>query len=324
MTLSPRTQLTAQSLLLLLLASFLPTAHAAEAPADHDRRLASNSKMTVTLGDFRADLLRLPPELRGQVLVSQRRVAAVIFNVLKAKTFAAEARKLGLDKDPLNARAIALNADRVLTAMYIDHIKAQAEREFEAKIEGHTRHANDLYRSQPDRYTTPEEIHAAHILLGTTRDKAQARALAEKLRAEILAGADFAKLAREHSDDPGSKDKGGDLGFFEAKTMVQSFGDAALTLTAANPISPIVESRFGLHLIKFIDRKSPRRKTFDEVKKEILAEQRQKFVNDAIAESQKAFNEDPSIEVDDQAFEALHLKLTPEMLRAAGAVTPNQ
>jgi len=304
----------------LLLSLFSPSARSADAAEDLDRRLASTKSATVTIGDFRADLVRLPEELRGQVLVSERRVASVVQNLLKAKTLAAEARKLGLDKDPINARAIALGTDRVLTALYYDYVNAKARKEFDANIEAHTRRAADIYRVKAEQYFEPERVHAAHILIDAKkRGREEALALAQKLRVQIAAGADFAVLAKEHSDDPGSKAQGGDLGFFEAKTMVKGFAEEAFRLSAKEPLSAPVETRFGFHIIKFIDRKPARTKTFDEVKGAILAELKQQFAAEALTEHQREFLADASLEVDEKALDSLHLKLTPEMLRAAAA-----
>ncbi len=304
----------------LLLGHVLHPTYAAEDARDLDRPLAKTQSTTVTIGDFRADLMRLPEELRGEVLVSERRLASVIQNVLKAKTLAAEARRLGLDKDPLNARAIALGTDRVLTALYFDYVNAKARKEFDANLEGHTRRAKDIFAVKADQYIEPEQMRAAHILIEAKKpSRDQARALADKLRAELAAGADFAELAKVHSDDPGSKSRGGDLGFFEAKAMVKPFADEAFRLSAKEPLSSVIETQYGFHIIKFLDRKPARQKTFDEVKGTILAGLKQQYAAEALTAHQRDFLADTSLVVDEKAFESIHLKLTPELLRAAAA-----
>ncbi len=103
-----------------------------------------------------------------------------------------------------------------------------------------------------DRRPARGEIGARHILIGTsdTVSPDSARAVVEGLRARVLAGEDFAGLAREYSDDPGSGARGGDLGTFGRGRMVPPFEEAAFGLSAVGDLSGPVESRFGVHLIQ--------------------------------------------------------------------------
>ncbi|MEZ4223244.1 MAG: peptidylprolyl isomerase [Polyangiaceae bacterium] len=105
----------------------------------------------------------------------------------------------------------------------------------------------------------PERIAAAHILIQyrgakrarkeTVRSKEQARSLAERLLAELCAGADFAAMAAEYSDEPGSGERGGSLGHFRRGMMVKPFEQAAFSL-GVGEFSGVVESEFGFHLVR--------------------------------------------------------------------------
>lgn len=100
------------------------------------------------------------------------------------------------------------------------------------------------------------KIQAAHILVSFMNqdgdvDSAAARAKIEEVAAKLKQGEDFAELAKEYSDDTGTKERGGDLGFFERRMMVQPFDEAAFNLEVGE-ISDIVETQFGYHIIKLL------------------------------------------------------------------------
>ena len=120
-----------------------------------------------------------------------------------------------------------------------------------------------------DRYKTPEQIRASHILV---KDKATA----EKILAQLKNGADFAALAKKYSQDPGTKDKGGDLGWFSRGQMVKEFADAAFALKNIGDISGIVKTSYGYHIIKLTGRKPAHTPTLDEVKDKV----RQDYINE--------------------------------------------
>lgn len=95
-------------------------------------------------------------------------------------------------------------------------------------------------------YEQKEQVRASHILVD---DEATAKEVKEKL----AAGADFAELAKQYSND-GSKDKGGDLGYFTKDKMVEAFSKAAFSLEV-NGISDPVKTQYGYHIIKVVDKK---------------------------------------------------------------------
>lgn len=127
------------------------------------------------------------------------------------------------------------------------------------------------YDENISQYQEPEQVRARHILLRVDpADKsaeANAKAKIEQLalRAEKE---DFAQLAKENSEDPGSKDKGGDLGYFSRERMVKEFADAAFA-TATGKISAPIKSDFGYHLIKVEDHKPAQTRPFEEVQNDL-------------------------------------------------------
>ncbi len=131
----------------------------------------------------------------------------------------------------------------------------------------------------------PGEARASHILISTQNaagdeEKAAARRKAEEiLEAARKPDADFAALAKEHSDCP-SKENGGDLGGFPRYgRMVEPFAEVAFALEPGQ-ISDIVETRFGYHIIKLAEKRMPQESSLEEVKDQIRSELEEKAVQD--------------------------------------------
>lgn len=122
----------------------------------------------------------------------------------------------------------------------------------------------EFYETNKQYMTTPLEVKASHILVAT---EDEAKAILQQLKD----GADFATLAKEKSTDPGSKDNGGDLGFFGTGMMVPEFEQAAFALKVGE-LSDIVKTQHGYHIIKVTERKEESTPTYEE-KKDELTEQ---------------------------------------------------
>lgn len=128
------------------------------------------------------------------------------------------------------------------------------------------------YEANKDKLNVPEEVKASHILIkvsdkATPEQKKTAKEKIDALRAKLMSGEDFTKLAKENSED-GSATNGGDLGYFRKGEMVKPFEDTAFGL-AKDQISPVIETQFGYHIIKVLDKKAAHTLTYDEVSKDI-------------------------------------------------------
>ncbi|QHW31498.1 peptidylprolyl isomerase [Paenibacillus rhizovicinus] len=120
-------------------------------------------------------------------------------------------------------------------------------------------------------YDQPEQVRASHILVAT-------QAEADAIMKQLKAGADFAKLAKEKSIDAGSKDAGGDLGYFGKGVMIPEFEKAAFSLKVGVLGGP-VKTEFGYHIIKVTDHKAAKAAKFEDKEAEIRA----KLVRDKVS-----------------------------------------
>lgn len=140
-----------------------------------------------------------------------------------------------------------------------------------------------LYEQNQERYRVPERVRARHILLKTTekpKDEIPAiRAKAESLLKQIQSGGDFAKLAQENSEDPGSATKGGELGWITRGQTVKNFEQSAFSLKPGQ-ISGIIETEYGFHIIQVEEKEEPHVRPFAEVKNELAAESKRQQTYD--------------------------------------------
>ena len=155
--------------------------------------------------------------------------------------------------------------------------------------------ARKFYESNQSRYQEPERRRASHILIQAAEGadaatKAAAKAKAEQILTEVRkAPGKFADLARQHSQDPGSGQNGGDLGPFTRDMMVKPFSDAVWSMKPGD-ISGLVESQFGFHIIRLDGVISGAKMGFDVVKGEILQTLRQQEAQRRFAEVAERFS----------------------------------
>ena len=253
---------------------------------DRYKKLLASSKMTTT--DFennvRNDLLQT------KILAHLSRFARISDSELKDR--------FAFDNDQLKLEYVAFSADGFRSSGPV------AEEELKLFFEGHKqayltepqvklryltflneqalsatqlseKEIEQYYNRNPDKFSTPEQRQARHILLRSDpKDSGELQAAKRKKLETILAlakaGKDFSQLAKEHSEDASGKN-GGDLGFFSKEQMVPPFADAAFALKEGE-ISTIVETQFGLHLIKLEKIKPAQVTTLAAAREQISAE----------------------------------------------------
>ncbi len=151
------------------------------------------------------------------------------------------------------------------------------------------------YRRHLTEFEIPEQVEASHILIRVPEDAGdeaieEKRALAENVRGEVQSGEDFAELARKHSEDQGSAEQGGNLGYFARGIMVPAFEEAAFGLEPGE-VSEIVRTPFGFHIIKVTGRLEAGIKPLDDVLEQVEQGLRQEKARQmAIEKAMDAYN----------------------------------
>jgi peptidyl-prolyl cis-trans isomerase C len=228
---------------------FLRFAAAEEKPGD--TVVATVNGQPITESDLRfaenelgGEIANLPPEVKRRALAEY-----LIDNELFAK--AAEETKISAT--PEYEQQMRYLKRRVLRELYFDKTLKGKIGEDEAK---------KIYTEKIAQLKPEEEIEARHILVDSEEK-------AKELHTKIVAGADFAQLAKENSTDTGSKDQGGVLGYFGHGQMVPEFEAAAFKLEKGQVSEP-VHTNFGWHIIKVDDRRKKEPPSFAAVKDTIL------------------------------------------------------
>ncbi len=231
----------------------------------------------------------VPPDKRDEVLrgVLDQLVA---YHLLAQE---ARARKIPIADADVDARLAEIRKSfpteeafkQGITAqgLTVDQLKLQAKTSLEvakvidaavnAKAAVQDPEVKAFYDQNLERFKQGDSVHAAHILIGvpqtaTPEQKAEAKAKAATILKTVKAGGDFATMARANSQDPGSAQNGGDLGFFPKGQMTPAFEEAAFKLKPGT-VSALVETPFGFHIIKVIERRGPRTAPFAEVSGQI-------------------------------------------------------
>jgi peptidyl-prolyl cis-trans isomerase D len=183
-----------------------------------------------------------------------------------------------------------------------------------------------FYEERVSQFQIPEERSTRHILIAVDESADEdtinkAREKANDIRQKLTDGGDFAKLAEEFSDDPGSSQLGGDIGFFGRGNLDPEYEKTMFALKEGEISEPVLSS-FGFHIIKLEEIRAEKSKSFEEVKDELIADYRKniaerKFFDEAEKLTTLAY-EVPTTLADAAGAVGLEIKTTPLFSRSGG------
>ncbi|MFT4629301.1 MAG: peptidyl-prolyl cis-trans isomerase D [Arenicella sp.] len=279
-----------------------------------DRRLqqvtTGYEESALVLADEMRALLDIQTEMRSfDVIILKPEAYAQDIQVSDAAIaeYYAENQDSFLSEEQLSLSYLELNIDQISAAIEVDEDELLA-----------------IYEQNVESYISEEKRATRHILLSTNSGENEAVQLAkaQSLIAELADGGDFAALATANSQDPGSAARGGSLGLVERDQMVAEFEKATFAL-AQNEISEPIKSQFGYHVIQVTAVNLPEQQSFDEVKFDLMGEERDRLAEEMLLEKvdqlrDLAFEQPDNL---DQAAEELDLTiLTTELFdRNTGA-----
>jgi peptidyl-prolyl cis-trans isomerase C len=265
--------------------------------------LVQGKGIAITVQDLEAEAQRIPADVRAIVLSRPANVKRMASDLYVLRSMAQMAQQQGWERKPAVAAALQVARDKVLSDTWLAELEAKNMPSAEA-LESQAR---NIYKAKPERFKADEQVRARHILIAGKG--AEARTQAEQLLEELKKGTDFATLAKERSADKSSGARGGDLGYFGRGRMVPEFDQAAFALQKPGDLSGVVESQFGLHIIRLEERRPAGIKPFDEVRDELINEIRASAAQDTRSSAAEKIRLDAVI--DDSAAEAFSSKNAP-------------
>ncbi len=217
----------------------------------NDAVVAKINNEKITLSEFNERLKDYPALAHAGGNIDLQTKKGFLDNLVVRELLYQDAIKNGMDKDKETASFIEEMKKRVVVERFF-------KKEVDEKAKVNEEELKKYYNEHPEEAKNPVDVRAAHILVKTKEE-------ADMIKGKIRSGAKFEDMAKTYSIDPGSRVKGGDLGFFSKGMMVPEFEETAFKLKKGE-VSDIIQTRFGFHIIKLLDKKEGKTQGFEEVK----------------------------------------------------------
>lgn len=299
----------------LLIACLLAgSVFAADLPPDV---LVKSRWTQLTRADFDAALTRVPEKLRAEFTTSPKRVQGVLNNLLVTKTLAAQARAHGTRPATAFPKGVGTDSERALAAGELRRIETDAARDFDTNKAAFEAKARESYELDRAKYRAPEEVRISDIAV-EIKDRGDAAALAraKEARQHLVAGEDFAKVAREYSDDATTREQGGALPFVSRDRLAKPYADGVFALKRTGEISEPIKGPSAWHVVRLEERRPARQRAFDEVRDALMQQLRQRYVAEQRDLRIKEINTDDTLQVNQPAIDALVTHVDPALLDA--------
>jgi peptidyl-prolyl cis-trans isomerase C len=267
------------------------------AAAENDPVIAKAGDYVLKMSDLNRVISYYPADKQKYLQDNPTQKVTLIKRMLEVRIISSIAKKEGFDNTAEMKEQLGYVADDFISREYLN-------KAFAKDITVSDEDMKQYYAGNKEKFKAPEQVRARHILVhvsskATDEEKKKAKEKIRELRERLIKGEDFAKLASEYSDDPGTKKRGGDTDYFARGKMVKPFENAAFSLKPGE-ISDIVETKFGYHIIKVEDHKAARTMGFEEVraaigdylKNEQINSRASKFISDASSKAGMEIFED--------------------------------
>jgi peptidyl-prolyl cis-trans isomerase C len=263
-------------------------AHASQKPEELAETLAKVDDVTITVGEFQERINQQSPYVRARY-TSLERKKEFLDNLVRFEVLAKEAQRKGLDKDPEVVRTMKQVMIQKLLKDEFDKHHQEDITDGECKT---------YYDAHPEEYNKPEEVRVSSILV---KDMATAKKVLGDARIKGVDNQQFRNLVAEYSQDLATKDRGGDLRYFDANTkdVPKPIVDAAFKLQTLGDVSEPIKTPAGVVILKATGRRKALTRSFDEVKQQIRNKLYRDKRTDAMEQYVKNLRDKANIKIDE-------------------------
>lgn len=265
---------------------------------------------------------QLNPYLKSRYNTPEKK-EELVRKIIEGEVLARYAMKKGSVQDPVLLTKLKSTIARHYSSSVL---KGEIEEALKVSEEDMKKY----FEENKDKYIQPAKMKASHILIKVEENAPEeewkkAKAKANKVYNEVMKKKDdpkaFAQLVKKHSDDPGSKRRGGDVGYFakteEGGRMVKEFSDTAFNLEKVGNISEIVKSKFGYHIIKLTGKRERVEKSFADVKNRIESSLKSERRKDAYQNTLDKIKKDMNFSLNKEAVAKLDLGVSEKIKDAS-------
>jgi peptidyl-prolyl cis-trans isomerase C len=272
-------------------------ARASQKPEELAEALAKVDDVTITVGEFQERINQQSPYVRARY-TSMERKKEFLDNLVRFEVLAKEAQRKGLDKDPEVVRTMKQVMIQKLLKDEFDKHHMEDISDAECK---------QYFDTHPDEYNKPEEVRVSSILV---KDMATAKKVLSDVRIKGVDNQQFRNLVAEYSQDLATKDRGGDLRYFDANTkdVPKPIVDAAFKLQNIGDVSEAIKTPQGVVLLKLTGRRKALVRNFDEVKQQIRNKLYRDKRTDAMEQFVKNLREKANIKIDESKLAKVQIE----------------
>jgi peptidyl-prolyl cis-trans isomerase C len=289
------------------------TSHASQKPEELGETLAKIDDVVITVGEFQDRINKQSPYVRARY-TSLERKKEFLDNLVRFEVLAKEAQKRGLDKDAEVVRTMKQVMIQKLLKDEFDKIKPEDISDEDAK---------KYYDAHPDEFNKPEEVRVSSILV---KDEATAKKVLADARMKGVDNQGFRNLVAQYSTDQMTRDRGGDLRYFDANTkeIPKPIVDAAFKLNAVGDNSTPVKTGEGWVVLKLTGRRKALSRSFEEVKATIKNRLYRDKRQDSMEAFVKALRDKASIKIDEGRLAKVQIEGAGNQFPGPGVPPPTK